>query len=410
MKKIYFLFFYFHFVNLKLFLNFQMIKKNDFMNKIIVNNVYVNEKKIDFEIKFNDYKIYISNYLIKKENNNENEIYFKELNDFDGFKTKNDFNINNKLINDINVIAIEDDENNYYNNNIIGFEYRRNQENFLKQLYNKNIIENEIIFIDFYQNKIFFDYPKNISNIKYIKANIDGFLINFSINLDKIFTNLIKKNNNNNNYYSDFIENKFFEIDFNFNLNGIVAPFEFKNYLINNLNLLNYCEKISYIENNLYYYYKCKNSKILNNNIKNININFYNKFINFTFNLNLKDLCEKETNNNNFIIKILFNEYYNNWILGKIFLEKYPFVFDYSKKLLGIIIKNENNNNNNFHIKIFYFFSYFILIIIILILIRYLKFLKTRKKRINEIFDGFYYNFPTNKNINNNNNNKKIIN
>ena len=406
MKKILFLFFYFHFVNLKLFLNFQMIKKNDFMNKIIVNNVYVNEKKIDFEIKFNDYKIYISNYLIKEKNNNENETYFKELNDFDGFKTKNDFNINDKLINDINVIAIEDDENNYYNNNIIGFEYRRNQENFLKQLYNKNIIENEIIFIDFYQNKIFFDYPKNISNIKYIKANIDGFLINFSINLDKIYTNLIKKNNNNNNYYSDFIENKFFEIEFNFNLNGIVAPFEFKNYLINNLNLLNYCEKISYIENNLYYYFKCKNSKILINNLKNININFYNKFINFTFNLNLKDFCEKE-NNNNFILKILFNEYYNNWILGKIFLEKYPFVFDYSKKLLGIIIKTENNNH--FYIKIFYFFSYFILIIIILFLIRYLKLLKTRKKRTNEIFDGFYYNFSTNKN-NINNNNKKIIN
>ena len=406
MKKILFLFFYFHFANLKLFLNFKMIKKNDFMNKIIVNNVYVNNKKIEFEIKFNDYKIYISNFLIKKENNN-NETYFKELNNFDGFKTKNDFNINNKLINDINVIAIEDNENNYYNNNIIGFEYRTNQENFLKQIYNKKIIENEIIFIDFYQNKIFFDYPKNISNIKYIKANIDGFLINFSINLDKIYTNLIKENKINlNNNYSDFIENKFFEIEFNFNLNGIVAPFEFKNYLINNLNLLNYCEKISYIENNLYYYFKCKNSKILINNLKNININFYNKFINFTFNLNLKDFCEKE-NNNNFILKILFNEYYNNWILGKIFLEKYPFVFDYSKKLLGIIIKTENNNN--FYIKIFYFFSYFILIIIILFLIRYLKLLKTRKKRTNEIFDGFYYNFSTNKN-NINNNNKKIIN
>ena len=376
------------------------------MNKIIVNNVYVNNKKIEFEIKFNNYKIYISNFLIKKENNN-NETYFKELNNFDGFKTKNDFNINNKLINDINVIAIEDNENNYYNNNIIGFEYRTNQENFLKQIYNKKIIENEIIFIDFYQNKIFFDYPKNISNIKYIKANIDGFLINFSINLDKIYTNLIKENKINlNNNYSDFIENKFFEIEFNFNLNGIVAPFEFKNYLINNLNLLNYCEKISYIENNLYYYFKCKNSKILINNLKNININFYNKFINFTFNLNLKDFCEKE-NNNNFILKILFNEYYNNWILGKIFLEKYPFVFDYSKKLLGIIIKTENNNN--FYIKIFYFFSYFILIIIILFLIRYLKLLKTRKKRTNEIFDGFYYNFSTNKN-NINNNNKKIIN
>ena len=406
MKKILFLFFYFHFVNLKLFLNFKMIKKNDFMNKIIINNVYVNNKKIDFEIKFNNYKIYISNFLIKKENNN-NETYFKELNNFDGFKTKNNFNINNKLINDINVIAIEDNENNYYNNNIIGFEYRTNQENFLKQIYNKKIIENEIIFIDFYQNKIFFDYPKNISNIKYIKANIDGFLINFSINLDKIYTNLIKENKINlNNNYSDFIENKFFEIEFNYNLNGIVAPFEFKNYLINNLNLLNYCEKISYIENNLYYYFKCKNSKILINNLKNININFYNKFINFTFNLNLKDFCEKE-NNNNFILKILFNEYYNNWILGKIFLEKYPFVFDYSKKLLGIIIKTENNNN--FYIKIFYFFSYFILIIIILFLIRYLKLLKTRKKRTNEIFDGFYYNFSTNKN-NINNNNKKIIN
>jgi len=404
MKKIFFLIFYFHFVKLKLFLNFQLIKKNIFMNKINVNNIYINNLKINFEIKFNDYKIYISNYLMKKENNNENEIYFKELNDFDGFKTKNNFNINNKIINDVNVIAIQDDENNYFNNNIIGFEYRRNQENFLKQLYNKKIIENEIIFVDFYQNKIFFDYPNNISNIKYIKAIIDGFLINFSINLDKIYTNVIKDSKlilNNN--YSDFLENKYFEIEFNFNLNGIVAPFEFENYLKNNLNILNYCEKISYIENNLYYYYKCNESKLLNN-FKNININFYNKFINFTFNLNLKDLTEKEINNNNFIIKILFNEYYNNWILGKIFLEKYPFVFDYSKKLLGVIIKSENNNNNNKK-KFFYFFSYFILIIIILILIRYLKIIKTRKKRTNEIIDGFYYNFSLN--INNNNINKK---
>ena len=241
-----------------------MIKKNDFMNKIIVNNVYVNEKKIDFEIKFNDYKIYISNYLIKEKNNNENETYFKELNDFDGFKTKNDFNINNKLINDINVIAIEDDENNYYNNNIIGFEYRRNQENFLKQLYNKNIIENEIIFIDFYQNKIFFDYPKNISNIKYIKANIDGFLINFSINLDKIYTNVIKDSKlilNNN--YSDFLENKYFEIEFNFNLNGIVHKKEslLKNEILFSISPKNFVKTIQ----NRFEEYK----KIYSNNKQN---------------------------------------------------------------------------------------------------------------------------------------------
>ena len=109
------------------------------------------------------------------------------------------------------------------------------------------------------------------------------------------------------------------------------------------------CHKIS--ENNYIFYY-CDKDKINEHEIKNFPILYFSNIeLNYTFELNYKDLFLEKNNILYFLvifydypqeIQISFDEYVSRWDLGIPFLKKYFFTFDYDNKYIGFY----NNNSN----------------------------------------------------------------
>ena len=130
-------------------------------------------------------------------------------------------------------------------------------------------------------------------------------------------------------------------------------------------------------------------------------LKFYHKELNYTFILKSEELFAKYGNHIYFLI--IYKEYYGDyWHLGTIFMKKYPFLFDYDKKIISFInIYNNTNNikgNNaeNFKNKFKRFINIIknlsiIIGILIGILIAKNIWDKNRKKRTNELFDNYQY-------------------
>jgi len=99
-----------------------------------------------------------------------------------------------------------------------------------------------------------------------------------------------------------------------------------------------------------------------------------------------------------FLIVFPVNDNNKYWKLGKPFLKKFQFIFDQDKKLIGFY-KNIYNNIYNNDIKIIFLFFLCIIIILLLgIFIFIFQKNNKRRKRINEIDDGFdYHSFETKK-------------
>ena len=135
---------------------------------------------------------------------------------------------------------------------------------------------------------------------------------------------------------------------------------------------------------------------------------FFHRDLNYTFELDYKDLFRKDGDNYYFLI--IFDQLnFNTWKIGKPFLKKYQMTFDIDSK--EIIFYNErikpskseqnNTNNNSVNYKIILIVvGAFIIICGLLLLAYYLgkKLNIQRKKRANELEDDDYEYFSKNKN------------
>jgi len=176
-------------------------------------------------------------------------------------------------------------------------------------------------------------------------------------------------------------------------------------------------------------YFECDSEKFTNKDINSFpTIYIANNYINHIFELNYQDLFIKI--NNKVYFKIVFpveSLDYERWILGKIFMRKYPVRFSPLSRLLGFYIKpNEgeinkeekengkmpdqiNNDSNNKNGKIY---IYVIIIVVALIftglgLFLGKKIFYPRKKRANELLDDNYqYESEVNKENNKEKNNE----
>jgi flagellar biosynthesis/type III secretory pathway M-ring protein FliF/YscJ len=137
----------------------------------------------------------------------------------------------------------------------------------------------------------------------------------------------------------------------------------------------------------------------------------------------------KKINKNKILFLVVYNSYEKNiWYFGKIFMKKYPFVFDYDKKTISFVnIYNINKSDNDKnhepekgeeaytfwdYFKIFIIIILIVLGIIIGVVIGRLLWYKNRKKRANELDDDYEYSNSkmNNKNeiLNQNKENKNI--
>jgi hypothetical protein len=135
-------------------------------------------------------------------------------------------------------------------------------------------------------------------------------------------------------------------------------------------------------------------------------ISFYHKELDFIFELTYKDLFIEY--NNKILFLVVYNSYGQNiWYFGKIFMKKYPFVFDYDKKTISFvnvynINKSDNDQSNSPEMdeneySFWYFFKIIIIIILIIlgiivgVFIGRMLWYKNRKKRANELDDDYEY-------------------
>ena len=235
---------------------------------------------------------------------------------------------------------------------------------------------------------------QDIKSLNAEKRNYDIYwdLININISYE------YSRQNKNNNYESQDNRITFSnEIDYIIGsksyLNSIKETF-FNNPIKNNI-----CNIIEKLQTMGTYIIICQKEiiKTINNFPKLL---FSNDKEDFVFELNYKDLFIEY--NDRILFLIVYNEYGPDfWTLGKIFMRKYPFIFDYDKKKIIFpniynIHKSNNDKNSKGNDNKYSFTDYLkIIIIIILIIIgiiigvligKYL-FHNNRKRRANELSD-----------------------
>ena len=145
------------------------------------------------------------------------------------------------------------------------------------------------------------------------------------------------------------------------------------------------------VVNSIYTVFYCDNKKYIE---KFPSLNFYLRQLLYTFNLDYNDLFIEK--NGKYFFNVIFDK--NNkiqWKLGKPFLKKYVFFYDYNSKTIGFYNEKLPGGKRKKGISSFFLnFLYFIIIIFF----GYIGFFygkkvydKVRKKRIYEIDDGYKY-------------------
>ena len=151
------------------------------------------------------------------------------------------------------------------------------------------------------------------------------------------------------------------------------------------------CFKEKNIFNKYIIYYCNKDMKDILKKSEAVKLYFYHRFFGKTFELNFEDLFEEK---NNFIFfKVFFDEEQNDiWRLGKPFLIKYFFSYNFDGKTLSYYNLEENEDNKGTNIK-----TVLIVVIIILALIflglgfflgKYIvNYRKNKKKKAEELLE-----------------------
>ena len=278
------------------------------------------------------------------------------------------------------------------------------EKNFIKQLFHENIINNNYFSIIYksndegtfligeephiYDKKKFYE-----PQLRHISSIDNNFFIFWSIHPEKIFFS-------SNSQIFNITNNLICTLEYNL---GVIYGTEvylqlIKENYFNRLISENKCHEE--IVNSIYTVFYC-------NNVKDIEkfppLNFYLQQLIYTFKLDYNDLFYKHKGK--YFFKVVFDKNNKNqWKLGKPFLKKYIFIYDYDSKTIGFYNEKLPRGNkeqliSSLLINIFYFF--------IIICFGFLGFYygkkvyhKIRKKRINEIEDGCEYKLKNNEPVN----------
>ena len=265
-----------------------------------------------------------------------------------------------------------------------------------------------------YLHQEFKDMFKEIKNISLVNPTVRGSSLNWEISMKEIYYNNIHIKDNN------IMElNPLFELIIGNDIYYINIRNDFFNLYIN--------KKICFSnEVNGYKVYECDADKFDFNDIKKFpTLYMLNNEINFIFEMNGEELFIKL--NNKYYFKIVFpikKLESNKWILGKIFLRKYPTMFSPSKKLIGFYLKSNENlsekKNNKVSGQIESNKKIFLLLLIIGISLIFIflclyigkKMFFPKRKNKNKLIDDYYkYNSEgNNDNINKGNNHNNLDN
>ena len=399
------------------------------MLNLFDNNIYTNIKigskseKIPISIKLKSYPFYVIGEETKTEFNNQ--IYHQSKSST--FKNEYDINIlggedfyNATVSNDkFKIGEIENifdfiltknlnEKKKIYQGGSFGFclanlnSAKLTNFSLIRVLKTKGLISKMIVALNYEDNNdkgnlIIGTKPDEIDDIykeeDFISCNT---IINEDIYWGYKFDNITIDNKNIANYFS-------FITEFAFELNYILAPlnisYYYENMFFNKYINKNKCFKDNFKDDrtSFYHFYYCDSDV----DIKKLkNISFYNKKLNYVFNLTYEDLFVKIKGK--YYFQMVFSNYNSDdWVFGKPFFKRYLIVFDFDSKTFGIYKKIGKKSFFKRLVNAI-FSSTFLLIIaflIIICLIVYIYFIvtkKQRRKRANELIDEDYDYLPNN--------------
>ena len=399
------------------------------MLNLFDNNIYTNIKigsrseKIPISIKLKSYPFYVIGEETKTEFNNQ--IYHQSKSST--FKNEYDINIlggedfhNASVSNDkFKIGQIENlfdfiltknlnEKKKIYQGGSFGFclanlnSAKLTNFSLIRVLKTKGLISKMIVSLNYEDNNdkgnlIIGTKPDEIDDIykeeDFISCNT---IINEDIYWGYKFDNITIDNKNIANYFS-------FITEFAFELNYILAPlnisYYYENMFFNKYINKNKCFKDNFKDDrtSFYHFYYCDSDVDIT---KLKNISFYNKKLNYVFNLTYEDLFVKIKGK--YYFQMVFSNYNSDdWVFGKPFFKRYLIVFDFDSKTFGIYKKIGKKSFFKRLINAL-FSSTFLLIIAFLIiigLIIYIYFIvtkKQRRKRANELIDEDYDYLPNN--------------
>ena len=206
-----------------------------------------------------------------------------------------------------------------------------------------------------------------------------------------------------NDYMIGRIEPKVLEIFGSYEYLTSIEKIFFQNYIENNI-----CRRIlDVIEREDVFRFTCQRDKFNKSDINSFpQLNIVNTEMNYTFVFAGEELFMEKDDKILFQIVAKSGRTDWKWVIWRIFLLKYKFIFDNQNNLVGIYKINDNEDNNNEQKRIndnknqiYYILLIIILITILLVLIVIFIYLvynkkwlcKIRKKRISELDDDFIY-------------------
>ena len=218
--------------------------------------------------------------------------------------------------------------------------------NFIQQLKSKKIIDNYNCYMRFNKDKtgefVIGAAPHEVKPENYLESDLymtHARLINDIFSWEILFTSIYLIDNISNKKYNLKPSNGVIKINENFihstkdYFNNITEIY-FDQYFTNGK-----CKMETIQKNyNRYFVIYCHQKNFTINDMQKFPIlSFQSTDLNFIFNFDYNDLFLKTKDK--YIFKIIYSGDYNYWKLGKIFLEKYQFVFNYDSKMFGFYQK-----------------------------------------------------------------------
>ena len=300
-----------------------------------------------------------------------------------------------------------DDENHEYTCagiGIRGAQYlgKDYEKNLIKQLFYENVIDNNYFSIiyssDSDEEGIFLigAEPHVHDNDNYFEPQLrhistvdNNYFIFWSLHPDKIYFE------RDNNIYSITNNNLICSLEYNI---GVIYGTEnyfnlIKENFFNKLINENKCHEE--VVHSIYTVFYCDNKK----DIKTFpSLNLYSQQLLFTFILDYKDLFYEKSGK--YFFNIIFDKNNKNqWKLGKPFLKKYVFVYDYDSKTIGFYNEELPGGKRGKKISSILLNIFFAIVIIAFGFLGFYYgkkvYDKARKKRRNEIEDEYEYKLKT---------------
>ena len=400
----------------------------DFINNYLTNNIYtiikIGHPSQDLELQIKDgesaFSVVSTNCHLETFYNRNISDTFKNTTSFESHYFVYDSCLAEETLNlytDLGLKELKKIEN-------IPFVYQREKKKMKnnKEIYNncgvlsldlfkENFIKNDYNFIfELKKLKIINDYSWTI---QYIDNNdiMEGYLIigdyphNFdnkiynSVNLRNTLNNLAEKGWNLNFKNITYNESKslkhYMTGIISFDTNYIYGTEEYKSQISSFF--MSYiskgiCSEDSYSSH--YSIYFCNSNQFKKNDIDNFpDLRFYHFEYNYNFTFKGSDLFMEKDGKIYFLI--IFDKYkYRYWTFGKLFLKKYPLIFNHDSKMIGFYIdkniteepKEEKDYNNIKLLSII--FVLIIVAFIIGIIIAGIIFTKRKNKKAKELEDN----------------------